>query len=91
MSFPSFLSQKSDEIPIFRTFLAKFSILIYISLEIGYFELGHDYDVTVRHTWNVGIYFGRYEKRMPLVILWPVLWYQLHVSEGFHFQVHKGW
>ena len=28
-------------------FLAKFLILAYISLKIGYFELGHDYDVTV--------------------------------------------
>ena len=47
MSFPSLISQKPGEIPIFRTFLAKFSILAYISLKIGYFELGHDYDVTV--------------------------------------------
>ena len=28
-------------------FLAKFSSLAYISLKNGYFELGHDYDVTV--------------------------------------------
>ena len=30
-----------------RTFLANFSILAYISLKIGYFELGYDYDVTL--------------------------------------------
>ena len=30
-----------------KTFLAKFSILAYIPLKIGYSELGHDYDVTV--------------------------------------------
>ena len=31
-------------------------------------------------------YFGMYGKRRPLAILW----YQLHVSGGFHFQVHRG-
>ena len=46
MSFPSFISQKPGEIPIFRTYLEKFSVLAYIPLKIGYFELGHDYDVT---------------------------------------------
>ena len=35
------------EIPIFRTFLAKFSIFAFVSLKIGYFELGDDYVVTV--------------------------------------------
>ena len=35
------------EIPIFRSFLAKFSFFAYISLKIGYFELGDDYDFTV--------------------------------------------
>ena len=48
--FPFFISQKPGEIPIFRTFLAKFSIFsifAYISLKIGYFELDDDYDVTV--------------------------------------------
>ena len=44
-----------------QNFLAKFSILAYISLKIGYFELGHDY---------VGTYFGIYGKRRPLAILW---------------------
>ena len=47
MSFLSIINQKPGEIPIFRFFLTKFSILAYISLKIGYFELGHDYDVTV--------------------------------------------
>ena len=60
MSFPSLMLQtrrNSDimnrfnatnrEILIFRTILAKLSILAYISLNIGYFELGHDYDIAV--------------------------------------------
>ena len=47
MSFPTLIIQKLGDISIFRTFLAKCSILAYISLKIGYFELGHDYDVTV--------------------------------------------
>ena len=37
MSFPCLISKKSGEIPIFKTFLAKVSILVYISLKIGYF------------------------------------------------------
>ena len=45
MSFPSLINRNSD----IKYFLAKFSILAYISsaYKIGYFELGHDYDVTV--------------------------------------------
>ena len=39
----------------------------------------------MNHTGDVGTYFGIYGKRRPLAILW----YQLHVSEGFHFQVHR--
>ena len=38
----SLISPKPGEIPILKTFLAKISILAYISLKIGYFELGHD-------------------------------------------------
>ena len=69
MSFSSPISQQPGEIPIFRTFLVKFSILAYISLKIGYFELGHDYDVTL--TSYVGYwYFGMYGKRRPFAILW---------------------
>ena len=49
MSFPSLTSQNPGEILISRTIYIypKFSILAYISLKIGYFELGHYYDVTV--------------------------------------------
>ena len=36
---------KNSEIPIFRTFLAKFSSFAYVSLKIGYFELGHNYEL----------------------------------------------
>ena len=45
--FPFFISQTLGEIQIFRTFWAKLSIFAYISLKIGYFELGDDYDITV--------------------------------------------
>ena len=41
------ISQKLGEIPIFGTFLAKFSILTYVLQEIGYFGLGHVYDIIV--------------------------------------------
>ena len=43
--FPSFTSQKPDEIPIFGTFLAKFSIFGHVLEKIGYFRFGHVYDV----------------------------------------------
>ena len=82
-----FISQKRGEILIFRTFLAKFSIFAFISLKIGYFELGNDYEVTVTSYLGFGMYVGMYGKRRPLVILW----YQLDLSGGFHFQVYRGW
>ena len=68
-TFPFFISQMPGEIPMLRTFLAKFSSFAYISLKIGYFELGDDYDVTVTS------YFGLNEKK-PLAILR----YQLDIS-----------
>ena len=58
-----FISLKSGEIPIFRTFVAKFPIVVYFSLKIGYFELDDEYNVTVTFTWDVGSYFGIYEKK----------------------------
>ena len=76
MLFPSLISQKPGEIPIFRTFLAKFSISAY-SLKIGYFGFGHDYDVTVTSYLGCWYYFDR-----PPAILC----YQL----DFYFQVHGG-
>ena len=39
ISFPSFISQKPSEIPIFGTFLTKFSILAYVSLKISCYEV----------------------------------------------------
>ena len=39
MSFPSFISQNPGEIPIFGTFVAKFSILAYVLPKIGCFEV----------------------------------------------------
>ena len=64
------MSQKPGEIPIFRTFSAKFSIFACISPKIGYSDLGNDYDVTVTSYLDVGSYFGMYGKRRPLAILW---------------------
>ena len=46
-SFSSFISKKSGEIPIFRTFLAKKSISAYISLQIGCLGKIDNYDVIV--------------------------------------------
>ena len=51
-----------------------------ILLNIGYFELGHDYDGTGRHPLDVDFvtYFGMYGDRRPIAILW----YQLDVWGG---------
>ena len=68
MSFPALVSQKLCGISIFRIFLAKSSILAYISQKIGYFELGHDYDVTVRSYLGCWYFFGMYGKRRPLAL-----------------------
>ena len=45
--FPFFISKKTGEIPIFRTFLAKKSILAYISLKIDIFRSAMFYNVIV--------------------------------------------
>ena len=42
-----------------------FSILAYISLEIGYFEVGHDYDVTVTSYLECWYFFVCIEKGDP--------------------------
>ena len=42
-----FYKPKPGEVIMIRTSLAKFSIFAYISVKIGYIELGDDYDVTV--------------------------------------------
>ena len=63
----------------------KFSILAYISLKIGYFKLSQDYNVTVKsymECWYLSWYVWKEEV--------PILWYLLHVSGRFHFQVHRG-
>ena len=62
----------------FKTFLTKFSIFAYISLKIGYFALGDDYDDTVTSYFGCWYYFGIYGKKRSLAILW----YQLDVSES---------
>ena len=59
--------------PDIYNFLSEIFNLVYTSLKIDYFELGHDYEVT-----DAGTYFGMYGKKRPLAILW----YQLDVSRG---------
>ena len=75
--FPKAKSQKPGEIPILRTFIAKFSYCLYL-IENRLFWLGG-------HTWDVDTYLSMYGKKKPLAILW----FQLDVSGGFHFQVHR--
>ena len=82
MSFPFFISQKPGEVPILKTFLAKFPILAYVLLKIGYFEVW----TYLRHILDVCTSFGMYEKRRPLAILW----YQLNVSGGSVFKFTGG-
>ena len=74
--------QKPGEIMIFRTFLAKFSILAHISLKMGYIEFSHDYDLTVM-SYVGGWFLFWFVWKITL----SILCYQLHVSGGFHFQV----
>ena len=51
-SFPSFISKKSGEILIFRTFLAKNSILAYISLKIAKLgKIGNYYVIVMSYVW----------------------------------------
>ena len=45
--FPFFISKKPGKIPIFGTFLAKNSILAYISLKIDIFWSDDLYDVII--------------------------------------------
>ena len=77
---------KTGEIPKFRTFLAKFSILAYISLKIGNFELGHDYDNTMTsylRRWYLFWYL--WKKKTSSYTIAPItcIW-------GLHLQVHRG-
>ena len=69
-----------------KLFLAKFSSLVYISLKIGYFELGHDYDVTVTLYLRSWYFISMYGKKGPLHILWD----QLYVWGGFIFKFTGG-
>ena len=76
--------QKPGEILIFRTFLAKFSILAYISLNIGYFEFVHDYGVTVTSylgCWYLFWYVLEEETSNYTMVPITCIW-------GFHFQVN---
>ena len=61
------ISQKPGEIPIFRTFLVKYSIFAYISLKMGYFESGDDYNVTV--TSYLGCWYV-WKEETPSFTLW---------------------
>ena len=70
---------KFGEILIFRTFLAKFSILAYISLKIGYVVLGHDYGVTVTsYLWCWYLFWYVWKKETPSYTMLPIT-----CAEGF--------
>ena len=86
LPFSFFISKKTCEILIFRTFLAKFSIFAYISLKIGYFKLGDDYDVTETSNFECWYLFWYEWKEETLAILW----YNLDVSGGFIFKFTGG-
>ena len=83
MAFSYLISQKPGKIPTFRTFLAKFSNLAEISLKIGSFELGHDYNVTVTYLgcWYLFWYVLNSYTIVPTTIL---------VSGGFIFKFTSG-
>ena len=59
MSFPSFISQNPYEITIFGTFFAKFSMLAYVLLKVGYFEVWTC--SLLRDTFDVCTRFGIYK------------------------------
>ena len=86
MSFPSLKNQNFGEIPIFTTFLTKFSLLAYISLRIDYFALSHKYDVTSTSYLGCWYLFWYVWKVETLAILL----YQLHVSGDFIFKFTRG-
>ena len=63
-------------------FLAKISTLAYISLKIGHFELGHDYDVTVTSCWYLFWYV--WKERSPSYTMVPMtyIWGSFLSSQG---------
>ena len=88
MSFPSFISQNPDEILIFGTFLAKFSILANVLLKIGYFEVWrclwlHCDLIHVRCV-NLFRYVWKEETHSYIIVPISRIW-------GFGFQVHGSW
>ena len=86
MVFPSLTSLKHSKILIFKTVLPKVSLLPNVSLKFGYFELGHDYDVTVTSLLRFWYFFKYVCKEENL----RYGMYQLHVSGGSIFKF-TGW
>ena len=81
MSFPSFISQNPGEIPIFGTFLAKFSFLAYFSQKIGYFEVL----VMFCHT-NVCLFWYEWKEETHRFTMVPIR----RICE-FSLQFHRGY
>ena len=75
-SFPSFTSKTPSEIPMFRTFLAKNSILAYISLKIAKLGKIGNYDVIATPYTRYLYFFDMYGKRRHIA----TLWYQISES-----------
>ena len=81
------ICQKSGEIPIFETFLAKCSDFDYVSsclLKIGSCFM----TLLWRHTLDVCTYIGMFWKRRPIAILWYPLAGPIRRIWGFCFQNH---
>ena len=86
LSFPSLISKKPGEIPIFRTFLAKNTILcLYFTVNQQFGQnqqLWRHCDV-IRRMFVVSATIG---KRRPIAIPW----YQISILQAFIFQIHRG-
>ena len=84
-SFPSFISKKLGEIPIFRTFMAKIQFWPIFHCKSAFFDKIDNYDVIVTSYMGCLYCFGMYGKRRPIIIPW----YQISIPQVFIFQVHR--
>ena len=75
---------KTGEIPIFRTFQMKNSILTFISLKIAKLGKIGNCDVIVTSYMRYLYFFDMYGKRRPIAIRW----YQINIPQVFIFQVY---
>ena len=81
-----FYKEKPGEILMLRTFLAKNSILAYISLCIVNLSKIGNYKIIVTPMMGCLNFFGMYRKRKPT----PIPWCQISIPQAFIFQIHRG-